>query len=49
MFKRSCQSYELSEKTHPKLKDDLLSKLGMTIFTCMSFMVGYVRFEKTLK
>ena len=45
----NAKSYEISEKPHPKLKDDLLSKLGITLLSCMSFMVGYVRFEKTLK
>ena len=42
----NAKSYEISEKSHPKLKDDLLSKLGITLLSCMSFMVGYVRFEK---
>ena len=45
----NAKSYEISEKPHPRLKDDLLSKLGITLLSCMSFMVGYVRFEKTLK
>lgn len=40
----NIKSYEISEKSHPK--DDLLSKVGVIIFSCMSFMIGYNRFDK---
>lgn len=42
----NAKSYEISEKSVSKSIDDLLTKLGVTIFSCMSLMVGYVRFEK---
>lgn len=38
--------YEISEKSVSKSIDDLLTKLGLTIFSCMSLMGGYVRFKK---
>ena len=40
------KSYEISKKSVSKSTDNLLTKLGLTIISCMSFMVGYVRFEK---
>lgn len=42
----NAKSYEISEKSVSKSIDDLLTKIGVTIFSCMSLMVGYVRFEK---
>ena len=40
----NTKSYEISERAHPK--DDLLSKLGVIVLSCMSFMIGYNRFDK---
>ena len=40
----NTRSYEISERSHPK--EDLLSKLGIIILSCMSFMIGYNRFDK---
>lgn len=40
------KSYEISKKSVSKSTDNLLTKLGLIIFSCMSLMVGYVRFEK---
>ena len=42
----NTKSYEISKKSVSKSTDNLLTKLGLTIISCMSFMVGYVRFEK---
>ena len=39
------KSYEIS-KHISKSKDNLLTKIGLTIISCMSLMVGYSRFEK---
>lgn len=41
----SGKSYEIS-KHISEPNDNLLTKLGLTIITCMSLMVGYFRFEK---
>ena len=41
----SGKSYEIS-KHMSEPNDNLLTKLGLTIITCMSLMVGYFRFEK---
>ena len=41
------QSYEISKKSSTKSINNLLTKLGLSIVSCMFFMIGYYRFEKT--
>ena len=41
----NTKSYEIFENSHPS-KDDMLAKLGVILFSCMSFMIGYTRFDK---
>ena len=45
----NVKSYEISKKSASKSIDNFLTKLGLTIVSCMSFMVGYIRFEKVNK
>ena len=42
----NVKSYEVSKKSVSESKDNLLTKLCLTLISCMSFIGGYVRFEK---
>ena len=45
----NVKSYEVSKKSVSESKDNLLTKLCLTLISCMSFIGGYVRFEKNEK